>query len=499
MAIKAGTISTGSAIASGIRGGRGFLAGKAVIFARIGPEGASSFSQIPQVRNPRGEAFSAFLRSMKVGDSSDSAPKPDLQPFTQSQVSAIAETKPQKSIAGIFGEPVKREQIGTLPVSSEPGEESVKTNIPLSLFSLKLPVPVVEQGPFRISKSIDNLEDEFGFDNQERVGTALTLKNTQVIQSQIEQNPKKAEVEIEKNDLNPMQIVLRIREVLLSRRTVIRGQAAVIGVETSAAAQEQNSLATENPQKFESPISLTKLQTQKPVDTKVSVRNNEFINIGRKQRTFIAPKLVIDEETNKARIEAIKAEKSRQESLNPGTIISLGTSVLRAGVTYLKQFEAGLVRQLDLKKDGSQAWMHKDASQDNAEATDERIVQFVESHTAVKEGRGVRRARMEEVDRVVRPPEDLSPTIDPEKVLVKVSIQELPEKRQTLPVNQEALATDVSESRSAEVVNEAEIKEVATGILKFNPNFVQAVLDTWSNMSDQMKTLFPKRQQMLAD
>lgn len=74
----------------------------------------------------------------------------------------------------------------------------------------------------------------------------------------------------------------------------------------------------------------------------------------------------------------------------------------------------------------------EDSSLDQSEATEDKIKDFVAKHAAVKEGGG-KTARKEEVEKIVKPPDELAPIIDPEKALAKTSADVNPAARVIFP------------------------------------------------------------------
>lgn len=74
----------------------------------------------------------------------------------------------------------------------------------------------------------------------------------------------------------------------------------------------------------------------------------------------------------------------------------------------------------------------EDSSLDQNAATKDKIKDFVAKYSAVKEDEG-KTARKEEVEKIVKPPEELAPIIDPEKALAKTSAEVNPAARVIFP------------------------------------------------------------------
>jgi hypothetical protein len=337
---RAGSIrSSVKIIASIPRGGRAFLVGNT-------PETSSnSSSNGASFQTDRGVEQSRYLNKIR-GESQIPEPQPILQPLAESQVNAIAATKP-RSIAD-FGTPLTPDLIG-LPPRAEPGEESVKTDIQLTLFSFKQKVrtelvPVVEQGPFRISRLAISGDEGEKPEEGELVGKIEVSKK--VIQPQIE-TPDRP---VQQHTYVFAQIV---RESLARLRSFKAQSLAVPATEVFENPQPQVSAgSTEvlaSPKEISTPVKTAAEPPKKIINGVKTKQAEAFVMNNQADESVRRQYVAADEEINEERKRVLRGRLLRLRA-NSAADIS-GGSLVESSDIYSQYLKSRLLFQTGMKKE----------------------------------------------------------------------------------------------------------------------------------------------------
>lgn len=279
---------------------------------------------------------------------------------------------------------------------------------------------------------------------------------------------------------------LRLRARLASARAVKPQIRTAAIPETQTVSQAPIQKSTESAVLTSTQV-MPKTETgiKKATDRLVSPRASEAISRKRKKRAFLRPlKLIVDEEANRARVNALVAARDRLRFRNPGQETSNEIVVNESGVSYQKQFGSNILRKAGIERlDGTQPRTGRDITAIKGELTTEKITGIVVNHTAVDEGDNGREVSGNQYDEVIRLPEELAPPVDP--------VQVLPRKKETssnenVRITSNSLVNVTLEEKISSEnleVNEA----IAPEVFGSNLNFAESILDRWAHNSDVFK------------
>lgn len=276
---------------------------------------------------------------------------------------------------------------------------------------------------------------------------------------------------------------LRLRARLASAR-VVRPQIRTVAIpETRPISQTQASI-----QKSTESAVLTSTQVMPKTETGikkathrlVSPRASETISRNRK-KTFLRPlKLIVDEEANRTRVNALVAARDRLRFSNPGQEVNNEIVVNESGVPYQKQFGSNILRKAGIDRlDGTQPRTGRDITAIKGELTTEKITAIVVNHTGVDEGDNGTEITSGQYDEVIRLPEELTPSIDPVQVLPhkkETNLNETVQITSNSPVN--IILEEKISSENPEV-----IETTASEVTGRTPNFAESLLDRWAHNS----------------
>ncbi len=451
---SSGGRSITAAIASTPRGGSNLLAGKGGP-VRVGGVENPGFSSVV-FSNPRGEAFSSFLKSVK-GNDGGAAPLFPFRPLTPVQTKAIRES------VRIESPSVDAPANPVVPVQTK---AEIRATRPSNI--LFFPIHNLEQS--RVAVKSETPKAESGQAPEVRpVLVEMQGKGSQgVVGVEIRSTPTKFP---ERSVLEQQLLLSRAMRSFARTRVLPRGQAIPMvnsepQVEVKAGRATLPGTGAEN---------LTQTRTevlQRPSAEILTGLRNINSALARSRRQLISyeqEKAVIDEKTNKLRVDALITARDRLRSL--GKEDSRLAIVSEAGISYLRDYRSPIVERFD----GTQLRIAKDilAGKDKDELTNEKILAGVLRHPALKRDRHGVAATSEQIYEVITDPE--------RPFIVQDKIELLPITKSTKNTETGKLIKEdsVQASRTQAVSISETVEEVATNemAVERNLNPVQLFVD----------------------